>query len=175
MIKDILTSRMEDTTVADAIRAYFERHAGKRITERDVQKMMAQEAGAPDLRMRKAYGMTHLEWGGYSQTGGNQGHSLLIAYAEKNVVMDPAFLLEHNTSHYSGRDERNAARQAALTNSGLLDALEAAIARQHAAYDALMAVETEVKALMEQVGVDGYIIDGLMKGTTDRNGKKIYR
>jgi len=175
MINDILTSRMEDTTVPDAVLAYFSARTGKRITERDVQKLATTTPGASDMRLRKAYGMAHLEWGGYSRTGGNQGHSLLIAYAEKNVTMDPTFLLAHNPGHYSARDERNAARQAALANPTLLATLEAAIARQHAAFDALMVIEDEVKALMEQVGVDGYAIDERLKGTTDRNGKKIYR
>lgn len=129
---DLIRSRIEASEPQDTILTFLRTIEGKRINRTHVEKLRAQ-VGDADLRLRHQYGMTDLEWGGYTRSDGRQGGSLLLAHREKNVVVDVAYILEHNAAYYSAKDERNKTRQQALAQPEKCAALDQAIADYKAA------------------------------------------
>lgn len=137
-VADLIRSRMEASEPQDTILAFLRTIDGKKINKRHVEKLREQ-IGDNEIRLSHRFGMTSLQWGGYHRTGGN----ILLAHSEKNVVVDIAYVLEHNAAYYSAKDERNEKRQQALSQPEKCAELDDAIANFRAA-------EAKLKALMGQ-------------------------
>lgn len=134
-LRTLLLSRMEPLEPAATIAQYIKDHDGKKLTQRDIDKLnqllgIKPQLDKPDpreLRLRKEFGTTNIvEYGvksgwsgvgpGYSYTKGHTGHSFLIAYGIVGVTMDHAFFLNHNTCYLAAAVDRNKAREQALAN-----------------------------------------------------------
>lgn len=110
-LRAILIDGREDTTIPRALLAFFQRNHNKTLTARMVPAL---QAIAPDARISKRAGMTHVEWGGYGRTGGNQGGSFLIAHTEGAPTIDAVRIEDFNRCYLSAADERNEARRHTL-------------------------------------------------------------
>ncbi len=137
-LKELIESRIEPLQPQGYIRDHFTERNGKPFTLRDITKLNEAHPGF-DFRLKKNFGMTSIEWGKYSQTGGRDGGSVTIAYSEKNVVADLAYLLEHNARYFSALNARNERRQKILADPELM-----------ARFERLVADYLAVKALMTQ-------------------------
>jgi len=145
-IRALYESTIEDTTMPRAILAYLKERNGKTLTERDVPKLKAR-TGDPDIAIRKVAGMTNLEWGTYSRTGGNKGGSLLVAYTSGAPTIDAAWIEERNAAYFAAADERNARREKMLGGFGsAFDACAEAITKLAEAKAALAKVLTDYEA-----------------------------
>ncbi len=101
-----LEAQLEDDALPDAVLEVFRREAGKPFTKRILAKLPGGEAAW----------MTNLVTESYIRSRGDEGHSFLVAYALKNIAIDPAFLEESNARHYSARIARNARRREAMAS-----------------------------------------------------------
>lgn len=95
----------------------LKQHDGKRLTKLVVEKVSA-AVGVP-VTIAQSATMTYLEWGGFRNSGGKRGGQMFIAYAVKNVVIDIAFILEHNRGMFDAREERNKKRAELRTKQEL--------------------------------------------------------
>jgi hypothetical protein len=100
----------------DEVLAVLKANDGKQLTKRILDKL---PGGAPRWRLSRNAGMTHLETWDYVRSGGKTGMHFLMAYAEESVVIDAAWVEEHNPAYFKGRRERNASRDEVLQNNGL--------------------------------------------------------
>lgn len=115
-IRAIVESNIEPSEPADSILAYLKKNNGKKLTARDVTKMR-EASGDATIDIRKTAGMTYIEWGNYTRTGGNKGGSILIAYTEAAPTIDATWVEERNPAHFSARVERNEQRAKVLQNA----------------------------------------------------------
>ena len=129
-IRAIVESHIEPAEPQTAILTYLKAHDGKALTERDatnirINKLNAQYQivdGASEallallatVRIRKVAGMTSLEWGGYSASGGNKGGSLLCSYDGKPVINAEKIEKDFGACWFRAREERNAERAKVL-------------------------------------------------------------
>jgi hypothetical protein len=113
-LRAILESHIEDTAAAEAIAAWCEKNAGKRLTERN------KPAG---WWIDKRYAMTYLEndayrearWGNAQDAPGQM--SFLLAHATTNVLIpSPDYLREHNPAHFDAAVKRNNRRRYLLAH-----------------------------------------------------------
>lgn len=111
---------IEDTgpyaTVVDVLHA----EASKPVTTRLAAKVAATLSAAYgpgdyDVRITRFAGMTHVEWGGYSRSQGNRGHSILLAHTERSEPIAQRYL-DDMDRFLAAKHERNARRRALLAS-----------------------------------------------------------
>ena len=105
--------------------------------------------GETTWSIRTIAGMTHLENRDYWTTQGNSanGVSILMAHQVSGVVINCAYVREHNPSYFSGRDERNENRRKALADDAACEAMAEALNEAEAARAAFAAALAKVEAL----------------------------
>lgn len=112
---------------------------GKPITTRILAKMPALPE-SDGWRLRREYGMTHLQTLSYLRSDFRAKHaiSLLLAHSEASVPLDCTYVVERNTAYFEARVRRNHARMEARNDRELLDVtavvmneIEIAIDRLH--------------------------------------------
>lgn len=136
-IKTIIESRIEKTEPQFKLLAWLKANAeGKLLTE-PLLKKMQEATGDPTLRIRRQYGMTHIEWGGYGESRGERGGSIILAWSEKNVRIDTKLIEEKNAAYFSALLERNETRRKALTNESAMKELDETLLAYIAARDKL--------------------------------------
>ena len=104
--------------VADALRPFD----GKMVTTRMLAKL---PGGADAWRLRRQYGMTHLETtkydGGYLN---GDGLSILLYHSEQSQPLDLRKVMEdHNPAYWDARRKRNHARMELINTREALQAL----------------------------------------------------
>lgn len=164
MLRAVYESGMEDTKIPEKILAYLATKDGKKLTARDEPHLKQIE---PECYIRKSAGMTTICWGGYHRSGGNQGGSLLIAYAEGAPTIDAKWVEERNPAYFSAAKERNAKRQAILADpksAEVFAELAAAIDDTIKARDAIKRTLTDYEAPLHEAR---YNIRKLVKDTFD--------
>jgi len=97
----------------DAVLAVLKAHDGKQLTKRLLAKLPGGEAR---WLIRQVAGMTSLEDRDYLHSSGNRGIHLLVAYQLTSVVIDAAWVEEHNAGYFAARRERNRLREAAAAS-----------------------------------------------------------
>jgi hypothetical protein len=126
----------------DAILAVLKAHDGKQLTKRLLAKLPGGEAR---WLIRQVAGMTKLEDRHYLHSGGGRGISLLVAYQLTSVVIDAAWVEEHNAAYFAARVERNAMRAVCVCNPAICqrmaDTLTAYAAAKAALDDARQALD----------------------------------
>jgi hypothetical protein len=96
----------QESDLPDEVLKVFKAQAGKPFSKRILDKL---PGGAERWTITQVTNMTNLEE--YDRRSrGNRGISLLVAYAVKNIVIDPVFLEEKNPGYFSARRERNRKR-----------------------------------------------------------------
>ena len=115
-VRDFLLSQRESDE-PDEVLAVLKVHDGKQLTKRLLAKL---PGGEERWRLSQFATMTHLETRDYGRSGGNTGIHLLLAYALKNVMIDAAWIEEHNPAYFKGRRERNAQRDRAAAGGSVL-------------------------------------------------------
>jgi hypothetical protein len=141
-IAEIIAGRIEptepQTTIIATLKKSFE---GKQWTKRTVDALI-QATGDDTIRLRKAYGMLHLDWGNWGRNtiSDNNGGTLLLAHSETSVCVDTADIVSRNPSFFSASTERNTGRTKALKNAKHLEAVEAACHAAREAWETMIAL-----------------------------------
>jgi hypothetical protein len=135
LIQEIIESRIESNEPQDTILAYLKENDGKKLTVRDAKKLS--ELTGQEIHIDKRFDMTHIEWGTYQQRRVTGGSSLLVAYSEKNVVIDANWIEEKNPAYFSAKDERNEKRQEMLAQPEKMAELQIKIGEYKAAKEAM--------------------------------------
>ena len=132
-VRATLESRIESDE-PDEVLAILKKDDGKQLTKRILEKLPSVGFGASLVsasgqrwRLSQHAGMIHLETWDYARSGGSTGIHLLMAYAEKSVTIDAAWVEEHNPAYFKGRRERNASRRAALGDHAALRSMALAL------------------------------------------------
>jgi hypothetical protein len=144
-IAQILTSRME--TNLDAVMESLKKHDGKAITTR-LEKQLPEVPGEGPWRLRRAYGMTHLDTQSYWFSQGSTGISLLLGYFENASPLNVAWVEDHNNGYFNHRRIRNAGREQTLRNVPLLSTAADVVMRVQAAVAALDAAKSTLAQLL---------------------------
>lgn len=119
-IREVILANIEPTEPQDTILAWLKANAdGQRITERHIEKLR-KVTGNNSIRLRKNFGMTHIEW---DRDKGSPG-SLLLAHKTVNVVIDADEIREKNPAYFSALAERNTVRQQTLQDEKAIAELE---------------------------------------------------
>ena len=111
-LAELVRGQIEDEDGPAAVLAWAKEYQGKPLRANQVPE---------GFRVRRQYGMTHLE--NREQWANQEWHplalSILIEWREKHVtVPTPDELADRNTCYYEARQERNLARRAFLAGSG---------------------------------------------------------
>jgi len=144
---------------------------GKQVTTRILDKL---PGGKERWRLRRQYGMTHLEENSYWRTDGNHGISLLMAHTEASFPLNVNELEQKNAAYFSGRRERNHKRMEASHTRELLEKMADAmnkIERAKAALQAGMAEFDALTAYGEPFSQDQYELERAcgIRGKIDRS------
>ena len=141
-IRHIIQDSMEDASTPQAVLNVLQMHDGKPLTKRIVEPLN-KATGLDDIRICRHYGMTSIEWGGYSRHQGRKGGSMLVAHSEKNVVIDCEKIKELNPCYFYASSERNEKRESLLNDGKIGNALSrfAVVANEF----------NEVKARLEEM------------------------
>jgi hypothetical protein len=132
-IKFILESNLETDPIPGKIRAFLEKHDGKKLTKREAKKM--QEEIDPSICIRTSgvgmFTSHYICWDG-RQTGIILDSLTLDMKATRNVLRGGAYIdvnafEDRNAAYFSARDERNAQRRKALADDTALQACAEAI------------------------------------------------
>jgi hypothetical protein len=141
-----LQSEMEPTEGRDILLKVLSEHEGKMLTKRISDKLEA--AGLKEVRIRRQYGMAHIDWGSYGLKSPDRDNgSLLVAHSEKNVHIDMDYIMRQNSAYFSARDERNRAREK-VVNSHLCERADAARAK-------FMAARAEMLSIIDEFSEEG--------------------
>jgi hypothetical protein len=132
-IHDILQAHYE-SDLPDKVLACLLPHNGK-LVGKNLLKSLPEVPGG--WRIRRAYGMTHLESAPYmnGDLSNPKAVSLLLAHSEANVYVDTYSIEERNPAYFSGRRERNHARMEAMNTKHELDAMADAMTEASAALE----------------------------------------
>jgi len=158
--------RSESDAVPTAVRKVLERDEGKLLTKRILDKL---PGGESQWRIRHMAGMTHLESIDHVRTNGAVGYSFLLAYAEKGVKVDVAFLLDRNKSYFGAANARN--EQRARVSLGLARQMADALNAVSEARARLTTAEAAMDNLTKHGGpfhADWYFWEGLVKDKETR-------
>jgi len=126
-VREYITNNIEDTEPQGKILEWLRTIDDKQINKTHIQKLR-DHIGDQSITLRKAYGMAQIEWGDYRNRKDGDGGSLLIAYREKNIAIDVAWIEENNGAMFSGLRLRNKSRLAVLERGTLCEELDEAIA-----------------------------------------------
>jgi hypothetical protein len=169
-VSAIIAARQESDLpdrVLEALRPF----AGKMVTTRIVDKM---PGGRDVWRLRRQYGMTHLENDVYlsSQGSDENGVSLLLAYTESSFPLDLQFVEDRNTAYFAARKHRNHRRMEARNDGEALDRMAEALNRiqdARAALEAALQDFGELTAYDSVFDPDRYAFERAC-GLRDENG-----
>lgn len=124
-VAEIIRGQMESLEPQTAVVAFLQRHDGKQLGKRLLERLNAEIPGH-EFRLRQVAGMTNLEWGGYGRNcDARPGGSLLCAYRTKNLTVDVAFIRQHNVAYFEATLQRNSRRELALKDEQLLQNVDA--------------------------------------------------
>jgi hypothetical protein len=159
-VAEFIRLRIESDEPQTSALAYLKSIDGKRITKVHLAKLNALVPGY-EFRLHYVANMTNLEWGGYGRASDpDQGGSLLLAYTTVNVVVDAAWVEEHNTAYFSAAVERNKARQQALAQPDKCQALDQAIADYLRAKEALKALLADPLFRPDSSAIETHLVGG---------------
>ncbi len=116
----LIEARVEASEPQTMIVNYLRTREGKPLTIRD-EKALRELTGDVELYIRKQYGMTHIEWGGYGRAKGYKGGSLLIAHSTTGVTVKMENVERHNIAYFGAAVDRNAKRKKALDDTPTLE------------------------------------------------------
>jgi hypothetical protein len=106
-VAKMLADRREPDVPMDVLRVLKE-NDGKPLTKRLLVKLPGGEAS---WYINHIASMTQLRTTDlYERSRGVNGYSFLLAYQTKNVVIDAAWVVEHNPAYFGAREDRNSAR-----------------------------------------------------------------
>lgn len=126
-LREFIESQIEPTEPFDLLRTFLESNNGKRLDKRLIDKLN-DIIPHREFRIANTAGMTLLQFGGYGRhQDDRQGGSILMSHQTKNVYVDVAYMLEHNTCYYSARDARNATRRKLLAGTSAISKTEGLI------------------------------------------------
>lgn len=111
-IAQLIESRIEDDTIQNGIIEVLRLHNSKPLTKRHIDELKEKVDGS--ISISKRFDMTHIEWGEYSRTGGNQGGSLLISNQTTHVKIDTVDIIGKNPAYFEALKERNQKRHEIL-------------------------------------------------------------
>jgi len=145
-IQELIKQQIEPIDPAKNIREVLKEFEGKLVSKRIIARL-TEAWGEHRFRLRRQYGMTHLEWGDYGQymepkEGEYPGGSLLLAHSEKNVLVDMIYLDEHNQAYFGAAVSRNRNRNRASRNLLNLTRLAFVINQHHR-------IQSELKELLD--------------------------
>jgi len=171
-VHDIIQGEWE-SELPDKIMEALRPFDGKPVTTRILAKLPADNGGG-EWRLRRQYGMTHLENAAYGKGDYKHGVSLLLDWKENSFPLEWAKLEERNGAYFSGRRERNHARMELMNTKGRLDAASTAMNRIEAAIEALWNAHADLsKAIGEALsGSDKYDIERAC-GWRDEKGETV--
>lgn len=144
-VHDIIQGRWESDE-PDKILEVLRQMEGKMLTTRILVKM---PGGRDRWRLRREYGMTHLETWEYTRTQGNGGISLLLDWREDSFPIETAKIEERNTAYFSARRARNHTRMEAMNTKPLLDQMAAAMNHMERAMQELQEARATFEALAD--------------------------
>lgn len=134
---------------------------GKRLTKihRDKLRQLLDDE---TIYVSHRAGMTHIEWGTYTERReGTGGGSLLVSYATKNVVVDAAWIEEKNICYFEAREDRNEKRRQMLSDGPRIAKIEKAIADYNKAKRALDDVlDTNDFAWPDSINIRKELVEG---------------
>lgn len=147
-VRQVIKSRIESNE-PDLFLEALKPMAGKPITIRLCDKM---PGGSDRWRLRRQYGMTHLETRGYPGDYKNE-YSLLLFHSEQAEPLGtPEEIAERNACYYAGRVERNRKRAQAMQSDESCERLANCLNAYTKALTDLEAASTEYKALSDYYG-----------------------
>lgn len=141
-IAALLELEFEPAEPQEPMMTFLAEKEGKPLTQATI-KWLREMIGDNSIVLVKAFGMTSIEWGGYSAAHGCAGGTLLVAHTEKGVLIDTAFIRSKNARHFDAREERNEARAKLKRDLMLCQRMDRAIDAYTTAYD-------ELKGLLEE-------------------------
>jgi hypothetical protein len=132
-----IEGEIEQTGAYEAVVETLVAEAAKPVTTRLVAKIEAalrKHAGPGDfeVRLTRSYGMTNIEWGGYSKSQGNRGHSILLSHSTKSEPIAQRYL-DDAKRYLVSKHERNA-RRAAMLATDAPERIDAAREKIRAAF-----------------------------------------
>lgn len=119
LIQEQVESDLPDK-ILEALRPFD----GKPVTKRLLDKL---PGGRAEWRLRRDYGMTHIETIDYWRSRGNKGFSFLLGYSEDAFPLNLLFMEERNPAYFDGRRARNHSRMEVVNNKKLLDEMATAM------------------------------------------------
>jgi hypothetical protein len=159
-VAEFIRLRIEPDEPQTSALAFLKSIDGKRINKTHLAKLNAQVPGY-EFRLRYVANMTNLEWGGYGRANNpDPGGSLLLAYTTVSVVVDAAWVEEHNTAYFSAAVERNKARQQTLAQPAKCQALDQAIADYLRAKEALKALLADPLFRPDSSAIETHLVGG---------------
>ncbi len=149
VLAGVIRDSIEDIATPTAVRDYLLDHEGELLTVRHAKALTA--LIGHDVRIRKAYGMTKIEWSQPTKApreGGVEKFSMLLAYSEKNVVIPgPKWFVEYCARELSAARTRNEQRRVIL--EGKVGAGSTVIDRMVVAIRAYRAACDEIKSALD--------------------------
>lgn len=146
-VSDFLLERTE-SDLPDKILECLRSYTGKAVTTRILDKL---PGGKNEWRLRRQYGMTHLENNAYWRSSGSAegGISLLLAHTEASFTFDANDMVQRNAAYFSARKERNHTRMEARNDAAKLDRMAAVLNRIERATQELQNAWADLDTLTE--------------------------
>ncbi len=115
-----LKSEIEPTHLIETVVATLCAEANKPVTTRIEAKVTAALTAAHGpadykVHLTRSYGMTNLEWGGYTQSQGNRGRSILLSHSTTSAPIGERYITDMKRL-VAAIHERNAVRKALLAS-----------------------------------------------------------
>ena len=146
-VSDFLLARTESDLPEQILQA-LQSYTGKMVTTRILDKL---PGGKDEWRLRRQYGMTHIENNAYWRTSGSaeNGISLLLAHTEASFPFDAADMVKRNPAYFDGRKNRNHKRMEARNDAAKLDSMAAVLNRMERAAQELQNAWADLETLTE--------------------------
>lgn len=111
-VRKIIQDSMEDTGTPTRILYFLKEYDGKRLTKRVVDAW--KNKFGTNARIFHVFNNTHFE---------AEGIDFIVAYSDKNVIVDTKFIEDNNACYLSARQERNENRRKSLENYHALETM----------------------------------------------------
>jgi hypothetical protein len=116
-VRAVVASAWEDFTIPDSVARWARENDRKDLRSNLLSQL---HGGATAWRIKKEYGMCHLETANYGKNlnakGAAYGYSFLIAYQTTGVSISWEFIRDHNKGYFVAAAERNALRLKAMND-----------------------------------------------------------
>lgn len=124
-IKEIIKAGIEPYEPQNTILKVLKEHEGKQLNKRLIAKLN-EACGRTDICLYQIANMTSIQWTvNHPELSTNQ--RLFVAYRVTNVMIDTAFISQHNPGLFEAAVKRNESRQKSLANETAIAELEATI------------------------------------------------